>query len=54
VAILPPEGGLKVESFVMPEMVRSISTLRLFRRMGRLAPKTLATVENHIRILLGL
>ncbi len=54
VPVLPPEGGLKVPSYVMPEMIRSISTQRLSRRMGQVSADTLTTIERHTRVLLGL
>lgn len=54
VKITPPEGGLKKESFVKCEDVRSISKQRLKKRLGAVSAKTLATVEDRLRILLGL
>src|ERR1700748_645066 len=37
VRIEPPTGGLERVSFAMPEMVRSMSTQRLRRRLGRVS-----------------
>jgi mRNA interferase MazF len=54
VAVSPPEGGLKTKSAVLCEAIRSISTDRLIRRWGAVAPATLATVEDRLRILLRL
>jgi len=54
VRITPPEGGLKHESFVMCEAVRSVSVDRLSRRSGRVSSPTLAGVEDRLKILLGL
>ena len=54
VAVSPPEGGLKTKSAVLCEAIRSISTDRLIRRWGAVAPVTLATVEDRLRILLRL
>ena len=50
----PPEGGLKVASYVMPEMIRSISLRRLTRRLGAITPAKMHLVETHVRIVLGL
>jgi mRNA interferase MazF len=54
VQIQPPEGGLKVKSFVKCEDIRSISKERLARRWGTVSQSTLAAVEDRLRILLGL
>ncbi|HEX8690391.1 MAG TPA: type II toxin-antitoxin system PemK/MazF family toxin [Solirubrobacterales bacterium] len=50
----PPEGGLSRISFVMPEMVRSISMDRLRRRLGFASPDTLEAVSKRVGILIGL
>ncbi|NMG19674.1 type II toxin-antitoxin system PemK/MazF family toxin [Brasilonema bromeliae] len=54
VELNPPEGGLKVQSFVKCEDVRSISVDRLEKRWGTVSPKTLTAVEDRLRILMGL
>jgi mRNA interferase MazF len=54
VPLNPPEGGLKAASFVMPEMIRSISVGRLARRMGMIGPASMRLVETHVRLVLGL
>lgn len=54
VELNPPEGGLKVRSFVKCEDVRSISVERLEKRWGTISPETLAAVEDRLRILMGL
>ncbi|HLG19936.1 MAG TPA: type II toxin-antitoxin system PemK/MazF family toxin [Bdellovibrionota bacterium] len=54
VEVSPPEGGLKTRSFVMCEMLRSITKSRLRKRWGRLSEPKLAAVEERVRILLGL
>ena len=54
IPVVPPEGGLKSTSYVMPEMIRSISLRRLSRRLGRLRPDSLVVVEAHVRALLQL
>jgi mRNA interferase MazF len=54
VRLPPPEGGLKVESDVLCEAVRSVSKERLQVRFGSIRPESMALVEDHLRILLGL
>jgi mRNA interferase MazF len=54
VAVLPPEGGVNVPSFIISEQVRTISTARLIQRLGRVKDVTLARAANHVRMLLGL
>ena len=54
VRVEPPEGGLEKVSFAMPEMVRSVSTARFQRRLGRASPDTVETVASRIGLLAGL
>jgi len=54
VEVTPPEGGLKLTSFVKCDDIRSISKQRLKQRYGALSPQTMAEVENRMRILLNL
>lgn len=54
VRVDPPEGGLERVSFAMPEMVRSVSALRLQRRLGRISLHTVEAVSGHVGILIGL
>lgn len=54
VEVTPPEGGLTMTSFVKCEDVRSISTSRLTRQLGKVSPQTIQLVEDRLRILLGL
>lgn len=54
VELNPPEGGLKVRSFIKCEDVRSISIGRLEKRWGVVSLETLAAVEDRLRILMGL
>ena len=54
VEINPPEGGVKVRSFIKCEDVRSVAKERLSRRWGKVSASTLAAVEDRLRILLGL
>ena len=54
VEVTPPEGGLTMTSFVKCEDLRSISTFRLVRRLGKVSIQTTEQVEDRLRILLGL
>lgn len=54
VVLTPPEGGLMTRSFVKCEDVRSVSTERLSSRLGAVSTESLSTVEDRLRILLGL
>ncbi len=54
VVIHPPEGGVKMDSAILCEAVRSVSRERLSTKWGRVSPQTLAEVEDRVRILLGL
>lgn len=54
VKIDPPAGGIKTQSFIKCEDVRSISVERLERRWGIVAAETLAEVEDRLKILMGL
>lgn len=54
VAVQPPEGGLSVSSFIKCEDVRSVARERLLRRLGSISAKTMAEVEDRLRILLDL
>jgi len=54
VELNPPEGGLKQKSFVKCEDVRSVAKDRLLRRYGMVSLRTMAAVEDRLRILLNL
>jgi mRNA interferase MazF len=54
VNVVPPDGGLKMSSFIKCEDVRSISVDRLEKRYGTVSRETLAAVEDRLRILMGL
>jgi mRNA interferase MazF len=53
VCVKAPEGGLSNESYIKCEDIRSISKQRLIKRLGVVSVKTMAIVEDRIRILLG-
>lgn len=55
VPVVPPEGGVRSPSFIKCEDLRSISTDRLVEGpWGMLSPRTVAAVEERLRLLLAL
>ena len=54
IEIVPPEGGLKKESFVKCDQVRTISKARLKKRLGNISKKTIVRIEDALRMLLCL
>lgn len=54
VPVGPPEGGLRQPSFIKCEDIRSITTERLVERWGAVSLRTMASVEDRVRILLQL
>jgi mRNA interferase MazF len=54
VRLTPPEGGLTRVSYAMPEMIRSVSTRRLRRRLGSARGETVDAVAKRAGLLVGL
>jgi mRNA interferase MazF len=54
VKVSKPEGGVKNDSYILCEHVRSVSKARLTKRWGAVSPSTMAEVGMRIRILLEL
>ncbi len=54
VEIAPPEGGVKRTSYAMTEQVRTISKIRLLKKMGDISLSTMAEIEDWIKDLLDL
>ena len=54
VELNPPEGGVKVKSFIKCDDIRSVAKERLSRRWGMVSGTTLTAIEDRLRILLGL
>jgi mRNA interferase MazF len=54
VPIAPPEGGVKGSTAILCEGVRSVSVERLVVRWGTVDRRTMAEVEDRLRILLRL
>jgi mRNA interferase MazF len=53
VLVPAPEGGLKVDSVVLLNQVRSIDKRRLLSRLGILKPDTMRRVDRAIMISFG-
>ena len=54
VRLTPPQGGLKNESAVLCEAIRSISKDRLIQRWGVVSASNMQRIEDVLRILLRL
>ena len=54
VEVQPPDGGVRLRSFIKCEDIRSIASERLIERWGSLSSNVLAEVEDRLRILLQL
>jgi mRNA interferase MazF len=54
VALVPPEGGVHLPSWVICEQVRTVSNTRLKSRLGSVAPATMDKVSDIVRMLLAL
>lgn len=54
ITVTPPEGGLKNPSAIKCEAIQSISQDRLIELWGQVNQTTLASVEDALRLLLGL
>ena len=54
IPIDPPEGGLKIRSFIKPEDIRSISRERLVKKTGAVSAATMKSVTDRLRVLLDI
>ena len=54
VRVRPPEGGVRRNSAVLCEAIRSVSTSRLSVRWGTVPTRTMAQITDVLRILLRL
>lgn len=54
VLVKMPEGGLRTDSAVLLNQIRSVDKKRLIRRMGKLKPATLREIDRALAISLGL
>lgn len=48
------ESGLRIDSKTQPELMRSVSVMRVGRRVGRLSPRQMMELDEAIRIHLDL
>lgn len=54
VEVRPPEGGLKNDSLVLLNQIRTVDRRRLVRELGKLKPETMKRVDHAISISMGL
>lgn len=55
VPLMPPEGGVTAQSFILCDAIRSIAKSRFEAQpWGTVTPQTMAAVEERLRILLEL
>ncbi len=54
VLVTAPEGGMKVNSLVLLNQIRSVDKKRLVKRLGMLKPDTMRRVDRALQISLGL
>ncbi len=54
VLVKMPEGGLRTDSVVLLNQIRSVDKKRLIRRLGRLKPATMRQVDRALAISLSL
>lgn len=54
VEINPPEGGIRMKSFILCDHLRSISKNRLGNCWGKVSNETIEEVEKRVKVLLAL
>lgn len=54
VLVRPPEGGLRSDSVVLLNQIRSVDRLRLMKRLGELKTDTMEKVDFALQISFGL
>jgi mRNA interferase MazF len=54
IGVTPPEGGLRMRSFLMCDDIRSVSRGRFEEKLGEVSGETLESVADCLRILLCL
>jgi mRNA interferase MazF len=54
VRVLPPEGGLKKDSTVLLNQIRTIDKRRMIEHWGSLGPQTMKRLDEALKISLGL
>lgn len=51
--VTPPEGGLRLASYLMCDDIRSVSRDRFEERMGAVSSQTLRSIGESLEMLLG-
>ena len=51
--VTPPEGGLRLASYVMCDDIRSVSRERFGERLGTVSSQTLSLMKENLEMLLG-
>ena len=51
--VTPPEGGLRLASYVMCDDIRSVSRERFGERLGAVSSQTLSLMKENLEMLLG-
>ncbi len=54
VSLTPPEGGMKVASYIKCEDIRSVTKQRLIKLLGQVSPQVMRDVEERLTVLLGM
>jgi mRNA interferase MazF len=54
VSIRPPEGGLRAPSYALCDQIRSVSSRRLSRRIGRVSTLVLEEIVTTLSLLLAI
>jgi len=54
VVVSAPEGGLAKASRTRVDQLRSVDRSRLGRRLGRVAPETMAALDERLKTILDL
>lgn len=54
VLVRAPEGGLRIDSYIMCDQVVTVSHNRVEQHWGSLSTRTIALAEDRLRVLLGL
>ena len=54
VLVATPEGGLKKDSIILLNQIRTVGKRRLIKRWGQLSPQTLQKVDEALTISLGM
>ena len=52
VSVTPPEGGLKLESYLLCDQLRAINKDRLSHKLGSVSAQTMKAVEQIVKDLL--